>query len=97
MSADKIISSWMKGKYAPVYFLDGEEPYFIDKIINYAETKIINENETAFNLSIFYGRDSNWADIVNACKRYPMFADKQVVIIKEAQHLKEIDKLENYI
>ncbi|MCC6635686.1 MAG: DNA polymerase III subunit delta [Chitinophagaceae bacterium] len=97
MSADIIISSWMKGKYAPVYFLDGEEPYFIDKIINYAETKIINENETAFNLSIFYGRDSNWADIVNACKRYPMFADKQVVIIKEAQHLKEIDKLENYI
>lgn len=97
MSAEKIIASWKNKKFAPVYFLDGEEPYFIDKLIEFAETKIISPSEADFNLTIFYGKDSNWIDIVNACKRYPMFSDKQVVIIKEAQFLKDMDKLEGYI
>lgn len=97
MSAEKIIASWKNKKFAPVYFFDGEEPYFIDKLIQYAETKIISESEAAFNLTIFYGKDSNWTDVVNTCKRYPMFADKQVVIIKEAQFFKDIDKLDGYI
>ncbi|MBX2931073.1 MAG: DNA polymerase III subunit delta [Chitinophagaceae bacterium] len=97
MAADKIIATWKKGNFLPIYWLEGDEPYFIDKVINYAEHHILKEEEAAFNLSIFYGRDANWADIVNACKRYPMFAEKQVVLLKEAQHLKDIAKLESYI
>ena len=57
----------------------------------------MSESEAGFNLTIFYGRDTDWAEVVNACRRYPMFAEKQVVIIKEAQDLKSIDKLESYV
>ena len=97
MSAEKIITDWKKGQFKPVYWLEGEENYHIDKLVNFAEHHILSEAEASFNLSIFYGRDSNWADIVNACRRYPMFAERQVVLLKEAQHLREIDKLEAYI
>lgn len=97
MSAEKIIADWKKGNFKPVYWLEGEEPYFIDKIMEYAEHKILNESEASFNLSVFYGKDANWADIVNACRRYPMFAERQVVLLKEAQHMKEVEKLEGYV
>ena len=97
MSAEKIIGDWKKGSYKPVYWLEGDESYFIDKVVNYAEHKILNESEAGFNLTVFYGRDADWASIVNACRRYPMFSERQVVLVKEAQHLKEIDKLEGYI
>ncbi len=97
MSAEKIISDWNKKIYKPVYWLEGEEPYFIDKVINYAENKILSESEAGFNLTVFYGRDAEWTNVVNACMRYPMFSEKQVILLKEAQHMKEIEKLENYI
>lgn len=97
MSAEKIIADWKKGNFKPVYWLEGEEPYFIDKIMEYAEHKILNESEASFNLTVFYGKDANWADIVNACRRYPMFSERQVVLLKEAQHMKEIEKLEGYV
>jgi len=97
MSAEKIISDLQKKNYKPVYWLEGEESYFIDEVMTYAEHKILTESEASFNLSIFYGRDANWADVVNACKRYPMFAEYQVVLLKEAQHMKDLDKLESYI
>ncbi len=97
MSAEKIIGDFKKGNFKPVYWLEGEEPYFIDQIVNYAEHKILTEAEAGFNLTVFYGRDANWADVINACRRYPMFADKQVVLLKEAQQMKDIEKLEGYI
>ncbi len=97
MSAEKIIADWKKGNFKPVYWLEGEEPYYIDQVVNYAEHEILNESEAGFNLTVFYGRDANWADIVNACRRYPMFAERQVVLLKEAQHMKDIDKLEGYV
>ncbi|MDI3320444.1 DNA polymerase III subunit delta [Pinibacter soli] len=97
MSADKIVQDWKQKKFGPVYWLEGEEDYYIDKVVNYAEHHILSESEAGFNLTVFYGRDANWADVVNACMRYPMFADKQVVLLKEAQQMKDIDKLENYI
>jgi DNA polymerase III subunit delta len=97
MSLEKILGDWKKGLFKPVYWLEGEEEYFIDKLVNYAETSILPEAEASFNLSIFYGKDAAWSDIVNACMRYPMFADRQVVILKEAQQMKDIDKLEPYI
>ncbi len=97
MSAEKILSDWKKKLYKTVYWLEGEEDYYIDKVVNYAEHNILSESEASFNLSVFYGKDASWSDVVNACMRYPMFAEKQVVLLKEAQQMKDIDKLENYI
>ena len=97
MLANTIISDWKKGSYKPLYWLEGEEEYFIDKVMKYAENSILNESETAFNLSVFYGKDADWAAVINACRRYPMFSEKQVVLLKEAQQMRDIDKLEAYI
>ena len=81
MSVEKVISEWKKQKFKPVYWLEGEEEYFIDKAVDYAEHSILSESEASFNLSIFYGKDANWADVVNACRRYPMFSERQVVLL----------------
>ncbi len=97
MSAEKIIAEWKKKVFKPIYWLEGDEDYYIDKVVQYAEHHILPESEAAFNLSVFYGKDASWADVLNACRRYPMFAEKQVVLLKEAQQMKEIDKLESYI
>jgi DNA polymerase-3 subunit delta len=97
MKAEKIISDLKKGAFHPVYWLEGEEEYFIDNIIRFAEENILNESEASFNQTVFYGRDADWASVINACRRYPMFAERQVVIIKEAQAMKDVEKLEAYI
>lgn len=97
MVTDKIIQELKKGTFKPVYWLEGEEPFFIDQVVDYAEKRILNESEAGFNLSVFYGRDTDWTSVVNACRRYPMFAERQVVVLKEAQYMKDIDKLEGYI
>jgi len=97
MLANTIISDWKKGTYKPVYWLEGEEEYFIDKVMKYAESNILKESETGFNLSVFYGKDADWAAVINACRRYPMFAERQVVLLKEAQQMRDIEKLEPYI
>jgi len=97
MSADKIIADLKKGSVKPVYWLEGDEEFFIDQIMDYAEKYILNESEASFNLTIFYGRDAAWPDVVNTCRKYPMFSDRQVVLLKEAQSMKDIDKLEGYI
>jgi DNA polymerase-3 subunit delta len=97
MSVEKIISEWKTGVFKPIYWLEGEEPYFIDKIIDFAEHHILSENEASFNLTVFYGRDADWAAVVNACMRYPMFAERQVVLLKEGQQMKDIEKLESYV
>jgi DNA polymerase-3 subunit delta len=97
MKAEKIINDLAKGIFKPVYWLEGEEDYFIDLVIDYAEHKILPESEASFNQTVFYGRDSDWASVINACRRYPMFAERQVVILKEAQAMRDIEKLEGYI
>lgn len=97
MSVEKIISDWKKKLFKPVYWLEGEEDYFIDKIVHYAEHNILTESEAGFNLTVFYGRDADWTQVINSCKRYPMFSERQVVLLKEAQHMRDIDKLESYI
>lgn len=97
MSVEKIISDWKKNVFKPLYWPEGEEEFYIDEVVDYAEHHILSEADAAFNLTVFYGKDANWPEIVNACSRYPMFAERQVVILKEAQQMKEIDKLENYI
>jgi DNA polymerase-3 subunit delta len=97
MSVEKILGDWSKGRFKPVYWLEGEEEFYIDQLVNYAEHKILTEAEAGFNLTVFYGKDADWAAIINACRRYPMFSERQVVLLKEAQQMREIDKLEAYI
>jgi len=97
MSHEKIIAEWKKKVFKPFYWLEGEEEYFIDKVMDYAERHILNETETGFNLTVFYGKDAAWPDVINACRRYPMFSERQVVLLKEAQQMKDIEKLEAYI
>jgi DNA polymerase-3 subunit delta len=97
MEAAEIVASWKTGKFRPTYWLEGEEAYEIDKITDFAEHQLLPEDQQSFNLSIFYGKDSRVEDILNACRRYPMFYERQVVIVKEAQHVKELDRLESYI
>ncbi|HEU4858651.1 MAG TPA: DNA polymerase III subunit delta, partial [Chitinophagaceae bacterium] len=86
-----------KKVYKPFYWLEGEEEYFIDKVMDYAEHNILSEAETGFNLTVFYGKDAAWPDVINACRRYPMFSERQVVLLKEAQQMKDIEKLESYV
>ena len=97
MLAISIISDWKKKLFKPVYWLEGEENYFIDKVMEYAEKQILPESEMAFNLSVFYGKDADWASVINACRRYPMFAERQVVLLKEGQQMRDINKLEPYV
>lgn len=94
---DKILSAWKKGEFRPVYWLEGDEEFFIDQVMDYAEHRILNEQEAGFNLTVFYGKDAQWADVINACRRYPMFAERQVVLLKEGQQMRDIDKLEAYV
>ena len=93
----KIVNDIKSGNIKSIYFLMGEEPYYIDKLSDYIEENILSEEEKSFNQTILYGRDVTIEDIVGTAKRYPMMAERQVVIVKEAQDLiKTIDKLESY-
>ncbi len=93
----KIIIDIKKGIIKPIYLLTGEEPYFIDKISDYIENNIISESERDFNQMVLYGGEISVDDIIDSAKRFPMMAEKQVVIIKEAQELwRNIDKLVDY-
>lgn len=84
-------------KYYPVYLLHGEEPYFIDLISHYIEQEVLTEAEKAFNLNIFYGKDANPQSIMEAAMRYPVMASHQVVILREAQDMKELGALDSYL
>lgn len=97
MEIDSFISEWKKGHFKPVYWLEGEESFFIDQLLLYAEKNILSEEQKGFNLSVFYGKDADWASVVNTCRKYPMNAPMQVVLLKEAQHMRDIDKLEGYV
>lgn len=94
---EKILNEWKKKAFKPIYWLEGEEEYYINKLVDYAEHEILPESETGFNLTVFYGKDAEWAAVINACRRYPMLAERQVVLIKEAQQMRDIEKLEPYI
>ncbi|URC11510.1 DNA polymerase III subunit delta [Flavobacterium sp. B183] len=94
----KIVNDIKAGNIKPIYFLMGEEPYYIDKLSEYIEQNVLAEEEKGFNQTVLYGRDVTVEDIVATAKRYPMMADRQVVIIKEAQDLsRTIDKIESYV
>ncbi|HBI39342.1 MAG TPA: DNA polymerase III subunit delta [Tenacibaculum sp.] len=92
-----LINDIKNGNYKPIYFLMGEEPYYIDKISEYIENCVLNESEKEFNQLVMYGRDVSIEEIVSAAKRFPMMSNHQVIIVKEAQDLsRTIDKIESY-
>lgn len=96
--AKAIISDIKKGNLAPIYFLMGEEAYYIDGISNYIEQSVLTEEEKGFNQMVLYGRDVTIDEVVSNAKRYPMMAERQVLIVKEAQDLsRTIENLVSYV
>jgi len=82
--------------YKPIYFLMGEETYYIDLITDFIANNVLTDAEKAFNQTILYGKDSDITDIIHAASRFPMMANNQVIIVKEAQNLKKIEELVHY-
>lgn len=91
-SIKKILTALKAGKFDPVYFLQGQEDYFIDLISDYIEEHALNESDKSFNQVIVYGKDVTIATILTHARRFPMMAEKQVVIVKEAQEIQDLDK-----
>lgn len=94
---EEIISDLKNRIFKPVYFLAGEEPYYIDLITGYIEEKVLPEAEKAFNQMVIYGDDTNIPAIIDTARRFPMMASHQVIIIKEAQSLKKLEDLVIYL
>lgn len=96
-SYDKILKAIKARQFSPVYFLQGEESFFIDEILNAIEDGILNEAEKGFNQTIFYGKETDMMTVVMAARRFPMMSDYQVIIVKEAQNMRDMDKLLPYL
>ena len=90
--ASQILKNLRAGQYAPIYFLQGEEPYYVDLISDYIEKNALEESAKGFNQIILYGKDIRISDVLNNAKRFPMMSDRQVVIVKEAQNIMDIGK-----
>lgn len=97
MTYQQILADLSKKKYRPVYFLHGAEPYFIDQISNYIEEKVLSDSEKSFNQVVLYGRDVDHLTVIDNARRYPMMSPYQVIIVKEAQDMKDLKDLEKYI
>ena len=96
MDYNQIIGDLKEKKYAPVYFFEGEEPYFMDQISQYILDNVLTEDEKGFNQSVLYGKDLSIDAIMTASKRFPMMAQRQVVVIREAQNIRNIEDLTPY-
>ncbi len=97
MEYKSILQSIKDRKFAPVYFLHGDEPYYIDKISNALENGILSEAEKSFNQTILYGYEVDFKTVMDNARRFPMMSDYQLVMIKEAQKMTDIAKLEEYV
>jgi DNA polymerase III, delta subunit len=94
---EQILTDLRKKSYSPVYFLMGEEPYYIDAISDFIQKHVLDETEKEFDQTILYGKDVDISTVINAAKRYPMMATHQVLIIKEAQLIKDWDNFVHYL
>lgn len=95
-SFQNIIQDINSQKYAPVYLLDGEEPFYIDLLLNAIE-KIIPEEEKDFNLITFYGKETDWQEVTNAARQFPMFGEHILIVLREAAQMKDLSELMGYI
>ncbi len=94
---DSIIKEVNSRQFASVYYLMGEESYYIDRLSDYIAENVLTEEERGFNQMIIYGQDTDIGNIVASAKRYPMMSEFQVIIVKEAQNLRNIDELAYYL
>jgi DNA polymerase-3 subunit delta len=94
---EEIRNSIEKGNFSPVYLFQGEEAYYIDQLTDLLIERVLDDSERDFNQYIFYGIDSDVATIINTCKRFPMMSERQLVVVKEAQGLKNIDDFVHYV
>lgn len=97
LSFEKIIADLKNKRYHPIYFLTGEESYYIDQISDYIQKNVLTEAEKSFNQTVLYGKDTDAVTVMNAAKRFPMMSSHQVIIVKEAQEIKDFDNLIHYI
>ena len=97
MDYSQIITDLKNKKYSPVYFFEGEEPFFMDRISDFILENVLTEDEKGFNQTILYGKDLSLDSIMTAAKRFPMMAERQVVVIREAQNIKNIEDLSHYV
>jgi DNA polymerase III subunit delta len=94
---DALMNSLKSGEYAPLYLLQGDESYFIDRIVDYIAENALSESEKVFNQLICYGKDSNSRTIMDNARQYPMMAQRRVIILKEAQTMRDIKELASYV
>ena len=87
-----LLKELKSGKFHPVYFLEGEEPFYIDQISNFIEENALDESQKSFNQIILYGKDVKISDVLTNARRFPMMAERQVVIVKEAQSISDINR-----
>lgn len=92
LQASDILSTLRSGEYAPLYFLQGEEPFFIDQVSRFIEKNALDEAQKGFNQIILYGRDVTVNDVLQNARRFPMMSDRQVVIVKEAQEITDLKR-----
>lgn len=85
----EIVKDIQNGKYAPIYFLQGDEPFFIDNIIGHLEEGALSEDQKGFNQYVLYGKETGFTEVVNVARKFPMTGDRQVVIVKEAQEIRD--------
>ncbi|MFM2286285.1 MAG: polymerase subunit delta, partial [Bacteroidota bacterium] len=97
VSLEALFKDLQSRKFAPIYMLCGEEPYYIDQISNWIENNVLTADEREFNQTVMYGLDVTADDVMATAKRYPMMSEYQVVIVKEAQQLKDVDALVPYL
>ena len=94
---DSIMHDLKQRNYLPIYYLMGEESFYIDKISDYIAENVLTPEERDFNMTVMYGTDVTGKDVVEVARRYPMMSEHQVVIVKEAQKLKGLEPLEKYV
>lgn len=97
MTFDQILQDLKKGNFQPLYIFHGEEGYFIDTLTRYIEQRALPEEQRAFNQTVLYGRDTDAKTLLDVAQRYPMMAERQVVILKEAQEMKGLSDLKAYV
>ena len=89
---DQVLSDLKAGKYAPVYFLQGEEAFYIDQISDFIEDNCLQEADRGFNQTIMYGKDVVMSQVITNARRFPMMAERQLVLVKEAKEIQDLGK-----
>jgi DNA polymerase-3 subunit delta len=97
LTSDNLINDLKNRKFHPVYLLHGPESYYIDQITNHFENHILDEGERSFNLMILYGKETDFMSVVDNARRFPMMSEYQIVILKEAQSMRDLNELEAYL